>query len=156
MMMHLGMSTRRMATLLACVGLGMAVSSCATARLATPADMQQLGNRTFPGHSVDQITKAAIVALRMQGYEVVTGDAPRIRTAPKLIAMAAAGSRTYAQAYDQSVAWDLDVTSAGDGAVVNAKMRATMNGAPMEQVYYDWVKTNTDTLFKDIADNIPK
>jgi hypothetical protein len=122
-------------------------------KVATPADLQQLGTRSYPTHSREEVVAATVTALKLLGYEVVTTD-PRIRTAPKL--QGVTSSATYTEtsgqstAYAESVAWDIDVTPEGQGAKVHAEPRASVNGQAMEQVWYDWAAKHYGELFKEI------
>jgi hypothetical protein len=122
-------------------------------RTASAADMQTLGTKSYPTHSQDEVVQAAVTALKVLGYDVVASE-PRIRTAPKLAAVstqAVYGDYSgHSQTFAESVAWDIDVTSEGSGAKLHAVPRASVNGMPMEQVYYDWATTHFQELFKEI------
>jgi hypothetical protein len=67
--------------------IGAAVPGCAfmgpQKRVATPAELEQFGSRTYPGYDSKAVQLAAVTALKVQGYEIVTEE-PRIRTSPKL------------------------------------------------------------------------
>jgi hypothetical protein len=149
------------------LGLLSAIVVCATAcaglmgppkRVATPAELDQLGTKTYPGYGKDDIQQAVMTALKVQGYEVVTTE-PRIRTSPKLVHVSS--SATYgetsgsAQSFAESVAWDIDVTDGKDGATVHAVPRASVNGMPMEQMYYDYAERTFGQLMKEIGASLP-
>lgn len=127
-------------------------------RVATPAELEQLGSRTYPGYSKDEVTKATMTALRVQGYEVVTSE-PRIRTSPKLVHVSSSSSYTEtsgsAQSFAESVAWDIDVQDGQPGASVHAVPRASVNGVPMEQMYYDYAERTFGELMKEISASLP-
>ena len=106
--------------------------------VATPADFERLGTRHYPDRGHDEVATAAVTALKLLGYEVVTTD-PRIRTSPRDVATTTAASYTEysgrANSYTEAVAWDIDVTPEGSGTMLRATPRATVNGEPMPQVY---------------------
>jgi hypothetical protein len=127
-------------------------------RVATPAELEQLGTKTYPGYSKDDVQKATMTALKVQGYEVVTTE-PRIRTSPKLVHVS--GSSSYSetsgshQSFAESVAWDIDVNEGQQGASVHAVPRASVNGMPMEQMYYDYAARTFGELMKEIDASLP-
>ena len=127
-------------------------------RVATPAELTQLGSRTYPGYSKDVVQQAAVTALKVQGYEVVTTE-PRIRTSPKLVHVSA--SSTYSEtsgassSFAESVAWDIDVQDGQPGASLHAVPRASVNGVPMEQMYYDYAERTFGELMKEIDSSLP-
>jgi hypothetical protein len=127
-------------------------------RVATPAELEQLGSRTYPGYTKDQVTQATMTALKVQGYEVVTTE-PRIRTSPKLVHVSASSSYTEtsgsSQSFAESVAWDIDVIEGQEGTSVHAVPRASVNGIPMEQMYYDYATRTFGELMKDIDASLP-
>ncbi|MFZ5892646.1 MAG: hypothetical protein ACOY0T_16425 [Myxococcota bacterium] len=137
--------------LLACLSVNaLALEGCfSTRRVATPAELEQLGTRKYPGKSREEVMKATVTALRLQGYEVVTTD-PRIRTAPKAVATSAYGGYGRAQSFTESVAWDIEVEGDDSSAVLHATPRASVNGEPMEQVYYEWAERTFRELMKEI------
>ena len=126
--------------------------------VATPADFERLGTRHYPDRGHDEVATAAVTALKLLGYEVVTTD-PRIRTAPRDMATTTAARYTdYAgrsNSYTEAVAWDIDVTPEGSGTMLRATPRATMNGEPMPQVYQDWAERNFGALMKEIDGSLP-
>jgi hypothetical protein len=127
-------------------------------RVATPAELEQLGTRTYPGYSKDDVQKAVLTALKVQGYDVVTTD-PRIRTSPQLVHVSSAASYgTYSGAsssFAESVAWDIDVAEAQAGTTVHAVPRASVNGLAMEQMYYDYAQNTFGQLMKEIDASLP-
>ena len=149
-------------------GLGVALvlsawsSGCggmfASKPVATPADFERLGTRHYPDRSHDEVSAAAVTALKLLGYDVVTTD-PRIRTAPKNVATTASGTYTEtsgtAQSFTEAVAWDIDILPEGPGTMLRATPRATVNGEPMTQVWEDWAERNFGALMKEIDTNLP-
>jgi hypothetical protein len=127
-------------------------------RVATPAELDQLGTKTYPGYSKDEVQQAVMTALKVQGYEVVTAD-PRIRTSPKLVHVSSSASygaySGSATSYAESVAWDIDVTTTDAGATVHAVPRASVNGIAMEQMYYDYAQNTFGQLMKEIDASLP-
>src|SRR6185369_6224229 len=81
-------------------------------RVATPAELDQFGTRTYAGYDKAAVQQAAVTALKVQGYEVVTTE-PRIRTSPKLVHVSTQAQYSdYAgssQSFAEMVAWDIDV-----------------------------------------------
>jgi hypothetical protein len=127
-------------------------------RVATQAELDQLGTRTYPGYSMDEVRQAALTALKVQGYEVVTTE-PRIRTSPQLVHVSSAATYSQtsgsAQSFAESVAWDLDVTGGKDSVTVHAVPRASVNGMPMDQMYYDYAERTFNQLMKEIDGSLP-
>ena len=126
--------------------------------VATPADFERLGTRHYPDRGHDEVVTAAVTALKLLGYEIVTTD-PRIRTAPRDVATTTAASygeySGSAKSYTEAVAWDIEVTPEGGGTMLRAAPRATVNGEPMPQVYEDWAERNFGALMKEIDGNLP-
>ena len=128
-----------------CVALG-----CASPKpVASTADLKRLGTRDYPDRKPEEVTQGVVTALKVLGYEVVTTQ-PRIRTAPKAVATSAYGYGGTAQAFTESVAWDIDVESRGSGTVLHAQARASVNGEPMEQVYLSWAERSFGELMTEI------
>jgi len=126
--------------------------------VATPADFERLGTRHYPDRGHDEVSAAVVTALKLLGYDVVTTD-PRIRTAPKNVAVTANGTYTETsgttQSFTEAVAWDVDVQPEGSGTMLRATPRATVNGEPMTQVWEDWAERNFGALMKEIDTNLP-
>jgi hypothetical protein len=149
----------------ACVA-HMAFVGCATApphrRVATPAELSQMGTRTYAGYSNEQVRRAALTALKVQGYEIVTEE-PRIRTSPKLVNVTGsvsggAGSVTYAantNTYAEAVAWDIDVNGGSAGPTLRAVPRASVNGMAMDQMYYEYAVRTFSELMREIDSSLP-
>jgi hypothetical protein len=127
-------------------------------RVATPAEIDQLGTRSYPGYTKQQVDQAALTALKIQGYDVVTTE-PRIRTSPKLVHVSSTASYTdtsgTSQTFGESVAWDIDVADADGGPKLHAVPRASVNGMAMEQMYYDYAARTFGELMKDIDASLP-
>ncbi len=134
--------------------IGASAIGCGGGRVATPADLQRLGTKKYPGHTREEVLQATTTALKVLGYTIVTTD-PRIRTSPKEVATTAAGSYGTAQTFTEAVAWDIDIQADAQGANVHAECRASVNGQPMEQVYIKWAEPNFKQLFKEIDANMP-
>jgi hypothetical protein len=130
--------------------------------VATPGDLERLGTRSYRDRSPDDVTKAAVTALKLLGYDVVTTD-PRIRTAPKPVATTSYGTARgaggvahgSAQTFTEEVAWDIDVKAEGQAVFLRAVPRAAVNGVPMEQVYIDWAERTFAELMKEIDASMP-
>lgn len=127
-------------------------------RVATPAELEQFGTKTYPGYTTDEVRQAALTALKVQGYDVVATE-PRIRTSPKLVHVSSAASYGQtsgtAQTFGESVAWDIDVTESDAGPKVHASPRASVNGMAMEQMYYDYAERTFRELMKEIDGSLP-
>jgi len=139
-------------------GAGCAALMGPQKRVATPAELDQLGTKSYPGYSKDAVQQAALTSLKVQGYEVVTTE-PRIRTSPKLVHVSSSATYTQnsgsAQSFAESVAWDIDVTETKEVATVHAVPRASVNGVPMEQMYYDYAERTFGELMKEINASLP-
>src|SRR5215471_9337951 len=127
-------------------------------RVATPAELDQLGTRTYPGYAKGDVQQAALTALKVQGYEVVTAE-PRIRTSPKLVHVSSQASYSEtagsAQSFAESVAWDIDVNDGAQGVTLHAVPRASVNGMAMDQMYYDYAQRTFADLMKEIDASLP-
>ena len=127
-------------------------------RVATPAELDQLGTKSYPGYSKGDVQQAALTALKVQGYEVVTTE-PRIRTSPKLVHVSSSATYTEhtgaSQSFAESVAWDIDIAESKESATVHAVPRASVNGVPMEQMYYDYAERTFGELMKEIDASLP-
>lgn len=119
------------------------VSGC-TPRVASAAELDRLGTRSY-ARSVSEVRGAVITSLKLQGYEVVTAT-PRVRTAPKPIALHAVGGGGQAVGFTETMAWDIDVTAAPSGATVHAQLRGQIGDAPMKGIFYDYA----DNAFRDL------
>ena len=130
--------------------------------VASAADLDRLGTRSYRDRKPEDVSKAAVTALKLLGYEVVTTD-PRIRTAPKPVATTTYGTargaggvaQASAQSFTEEVAWDIDVKPEGPGVLLRAVPRAAVNGTPMEQVYVDWAERTFGELMKEIDASMP-
>jgi hypothetical protein len=133
------------------------VTACTPPPTLTPAQVQALGKREFPGHDRAAVVKASDTALRTLGYEVVVADPKtgQVKTAPKPLVVTAAGSATTAIAVSNDLAWSLEITSVANGASMQATPRASSGGqsydGPMDQAYME--KAFAD-LFKEIESNL--
>jgi hypothetical protein len=59
------------------------------------------------------------------------------------------------QAFAESVAWDIEVKPGAQAALLHAVPRASVNGIPMDQVYYDWAERTFGLLLKDVDASLP-
>jgi len=117
--------------------------------VATPAELGELGTRHYADRTRDEVVAAAVTALKVLGYNVVTAE-PRIRTAPLDVAATAVRGNTTAQLYTESVSWDIDVTPDGPGVTLRATPHATVNGEPMTQVYIGWAEKTFGRLMSEV------
>lgn len=126
-------------------------------RTITPAEIQQLGTKPYPGQSRSSVARAAVAALKALGFEVVADQtAPRIRTAPKLIQVIATGSAYSATTISDALAWSVEVTADGKGCVLHAEPRAYRNSQPLDdtEMGYDYMDRAFKDLFREIDDNL--
>ena len=123
--------------------------------VATAADLERLGTRHYTERSADEVSAAAVGALKLLGYEVVM-TSPRIRTAPRDVGATAVRGNTTAQLYVEAVAWDVDVRADPQGVTLVAMPRATVNGEPMTQVYIGWAEKNYGQLMQEIDASLPQ
>jgi hypothetical protein len=127
--------------------------------MVTPAELRDYETRSFRGHGNAEVFKASLVALRSQGYQIVSVDPAggRIKTGPKLVVVHAArtGAGTAIAAGD-SVAWTLDVSAAGNGATVHAEPRLYSAGQAVEatRLNHDYADRLFATLYREIEDNL--
>lgn len=131
---------------LAVVGLG----GC---RPATAAELQDWGTRTYAGTTKAQAYRASLAALRSLGYDIAaTDNAAQIRTAPKLVTVTATGSQYSAQAVENSLAWDIDVTGSPQGIVIHATPRGYSAGQAVDGTHLQasYMKKAFETLFGEI------
>jgi hypothetical protein len=144
---------RPLAVVLACVAL----SGCAVP--LTAAELNQAENHAYPGHSRGQVYKATTTALRSLGYEITMNDegAGRIKTAPKLLSATAHGNSSVAVAQENTVAWNIDVTSAAGGAALHAEPRGYSGGrtVPASQFNGQYFKGLFATLYGEIDSDLP-
>jgi hypothetical protein len=84
---------------------------------------------------------------------------PRIRTAPKDVAITALGTYSAnsgtARTYTETVAWDVDVRAEGASVTLRATPRAAVNGVPMDQVYIEWADRTFGELMREVDRNLP-
>ena len=127
-------------------------------RVATPAELDRLGTRSYPGYAKADVQQAAMTALKVQGYEVVTME-PRIRTSPKLVHVSSSARYSEysgsSQSFAEMVAWDIDVQDGPQGATLHAVPRASVNGVAMDQMYFDYAERTFSELMKDIDGSLP-
>lgn len=143
---------------IAVVALAGGCASAPQERVATAAEIDQFGTKTYPGYTKEEVQQAALTALKIQGYEVVSTD-PRIRTSPKLVHVSSTATYTEtsasAQTFGESVAWDIDIADAQGAPKLHAVPRASVNGVAMEQMYYGYAQRTFGELMKDIDGSLP-
>ncbi len=122
--------------------------------IASPADLQRLGSRYYGGYSREAGLHAAVTALRILGYEIVTTD-PRIRTAPKPLSVTAVGNRYSAHTVMESVAWEIDVQEGGGRVVFNATWHLYFNGTESQNFYLEMAEGAYNQLYSEIERNFP-
>lgn len=122
-------------------------------RVASAAELQQLGTKVYPGRNRDEVLAASETALKLLGYQIITTD-PTIRTAPKPVATTGVASYTdysgVSQTFTETVAWEISVEEAAAGTTLHARARAAVNGQPMEQVFHTWATSNYGTLMHEV------
>ena len=125
----------------------------------SPAQLAQHETHPYPGRTKSQVFTAATSALRSLGYEIVTSDAAsgRIKTAPKLVTVTAYGSSSTAVASDNSLAWTLEVSGDGDGAMLHAEPRGYTAGNLVEasRMNGSFLERSFATLYGEIEDDMP-
>ena len=121
--------------------------------VASMADYQRLGSRTFAGHTHDEVGAAVVVALRVIGYEVVAAT-PRIRTAPRTIAVGAVARGYVAQSVVESLSWDVELQDSPQGPVVHAMLHYLMNGEE-QQAFLGPVEAQYAQFYREVASNLP-
>lgn len=148
------MSTYRavLAASLLTVATAASVLTGCTPRVASAAELDQLGTRSY-ARSVADVRGAVVTALKLQGYEVVT-TTPRIRTAPKPIAVHAIGGGGRAVGFEETMAWDVDVTGTPSGASVHAQLRGQIGDSPMKGVFYDYADNAFRDLFTKVEESL--
>ena len=126
----------------------------AACRTVTPAELQDWGTRTYAGTTKPAAFKASMSAVRALGYDIASTDAGtfQLRTAPKLVNVVASGSSYGAQAVDNSMAWDIDVSDSAAGVVVHATPRGYSGGQsiPATKFSQSYAKKAFETLFGEI------
>ncbi len=125
------------------------MSGCEARRMASAADVERLGTKHYPGRKPNDVRRAVVTALKLQGYTIVT-ESPRVRTAPKPIAVHAVGGGGRAVGFDETMAWDVDVGASSGGATARLHMRGQIRGQPMSGLFYDYVEQNCNAIFADV------
>jgi hypothetical protein len=133
------------------------LSAC---RIVTPQELVNFETHVYPGRSQAEVFAATVTALKSIGYEVVMVDkaAFRIKTAPKVVMVhAAATSSSTAVATNDTVAWNIDVLSASDGASMHAEPRLYRGSASVEPstLNYDFADNLFRTLYAEIDSDLP-
>lgn len=143
------------------VAIAFVASLAACGRPVTPAELAAYQEHSYAGHSRDEVFKAAVVALKTLGYDVVSVDAAsgRVKTAPKVVAVHAARTSAYtAVAASESVAWTLDVASAVGGARVHAVPRLYSAGRSVDAAHMNhaYAEGAFATLYAEIDSNLSR
>jgi hypothetical protein len=99
---------------------------------ATAAEHSALTTRSFPAHAAVALRRAVVVALRLQGFQVIVTE-PMVRTAPKHVMTSSTAftdqNTAYASSDVQTLAWDATISRA-DGTVVVSLLPARSLGRP--------------------------
>jgi hypothetical protein len=138
-------------------GASLAMLGC---RLVTPQELVNFETHVYPGHTQAQVFDATVLALKSIGFDVVVADkaAFRIKTAPKVVVVhAAATSSSTAVASSDTVAWNIDVLSASDGASMHAEPRLYRAGSSVDTstLLYDFADNMFRTLYSEIDSDLP-
>lgn len=142
-----------MATVLSAGG-AFTLDACMTRRPPlTEATFRRLSTRSYPGRTREQVVQAAAVALRLNGYDVVTLT-PRIRTAPKTINVAAVANGYTAQTLVEAIAWAVDVQEGPQGTAVNATPQYTVNGQD-SAMFEDAAVRHFELFYRELESNLP-
>lgn len=139
------------------MALVLALSSCATTptrAVATPANIQLLGDRTIPQRSPDEVRQAAVTALRLMGFEIVTVT-PRIRTNQRVAGVTAVASAYQAQAFAETIAWEVGVDATPSAAAVTARLHHYVNGMESPEIWVDTAEQYYNQLYREIRSNLP-
>ena len=138
----------------------LAIGATAGCRIVTPQELVNFETHAYPGRSQADVFAASVTALKSIGYEVVLADksAYRIKTAPKTVMVhAAATSSSTAMATSDTVAWNIDVLGASDGASMHAEPRLYRGGASVDSstLNYDFADNMFRTLYGEIDSDLP-
>jgi len=107
--------------------------------------------KEFPGVKRAVAIKATVKALTILGFNVVT-DEPRIRTAPKAMAV---GGTVYSRTVE-SFAWDISIEETPNGVKISPKPRGWVNGQAMTSFSPGWVGQAARQLYEEIEGILPR
>jgi hypothetical protein len=150
---HVGQVGASILLALALAGSATLATGCMA---ATAAEIARMDTHAYPGRSPAQVQHAVEVALKTQGFTIVDETGGRIKTAPKVLAFNASGSRYTATAVDASLGWVIDVTSTSDGARVHAEMRPSQGGRALQptDVTASYAEGLYGDLYREIDSNL--
>jgi hypothetical protein len=128
-------------------------------RWATAAEQSALTTRSFPAHDAVALRRAVVVALRLQGFEVIVTE-PTVRTAPKHVMTSSTAftdqNTAYASTDVQTLAWDVTISSADGTVVVSLLPRYAHGDGRLDREWtYLYLKELTDTLFRLVVESLP-
>ena len=117
----------------AMVGLLVLVSGCF--HMLTPTELSDRGTRVFRKVAVAKATGACAEALETLGYKVTVKDLElgRVKTAPKVIQVSAAGGNGYASMTEDALAWSVNIKTKGELVRIHAVPRGYRNGSDISQ-----------------------
>jgi hypothetical protein len=128
-------------------------------RWATAAEESALTTRRFPAHDAAALRRAVVVALRLQGFEVIVTE-PMVRTAPKHVRTNSTAftdqGTAYANSDVQTLAWDATISTSDGTVVVSLLPRYAHGDGRLDKEWaYHYLKDLTDTLFRLVAESLP-
>ena len=128
-------------------------------RWATATEQSALMTRRFPAHDAAALRRAVVVALRLQGFEVIVTE-PMVRTAPRHVRTNSTAFTdqytAYASSDVQTLAWDATISNPDGTVVVSLFPRYAHGDGTLERKWaYPYLKDLTDTLFRIVAENLP-
>jgi hypothetical protein len=126
---------------------------------ATAAEQRALTVRRVDGGQPTALQRAAAIALKLQGFEVVVTE-PMIRTAPKVVgtySSAFAGTYSaFSNSDVETLAWDVSISTLEGGCLVSMTPRHARGDGTQ---YTEWDKAYlerlTNTLFRLIVESVP-
>jgi hypothetical protein len=132
------------------------IALAACGRSVTAAELGQWDTRTYKGATAPQLQHATSVALRTMGFTIVDESGGRIKTAPKVVVVSAAGSRYSAVAVDNSLAWAIEISPAREGATIHASIRPSQGGVSLQPtaVNVNYVEAWYRDLYREIENNL--
>lgn len=121
----------------------------------TKAQLEERGTRRYANVTREQVTEASAIALETLGYRVTLKQPETgvVKTQPKTILVSATGSRTYAQATEDQLAWAVNIEPSGSDVVLHALPRGFRNGTEQKEDGI-WVAEMIDTKFRDLLNEI--
>lgn len=136
--------------------LSLSLTACLFPALIDPQSPEAVTQETRryeqgPGH----VRRATVAALEVLGYEVVVDEPGRIRTAPKVALVQAAGTAYQATAVEASVGWEVQISAAGGATALRAIPHGYSGG---QETHGAWNKaffeSSLNTLFHEIDEQM--